>query len=498
MSKQANIIYMMTDDQRYDTFGFKENSVVITPNLDKMAAGGVSFNNAYHVSPICMPSRASVHMSRYISDHQCGFDFPTTKTVSRDEFKKSYPVLLRNAGYYTGFIGKFGYSVTQEKKENSEKVLGRRIYPDGYTRINNEESKETSMPKDLFDEWYGATGQGSYMPGDDGTFNGYENVYGSKHMTQFNGCQAIDFIKRANTLGKPFCLSVSFKAPHNPLTPEQRHLDLYDHVTVPRQYNDTPRHFNLLPEVVRKKSRNPQYYFNTGEWADWESGTWEIEENYQKDLKKYYALVTGVDEEVGRIRGILEELDIADNTILIYTSDNGMFCGSRQIHGKSILYEESIKAPMIVYDPRLKEEIRHTSVDGLISHIDIAPTILDYAGVEADVSYRGVSFKPLVDHVKDQVHDYVFGENNFNSNYLAKHEVADPSSYQSIRSKYVRNKQFKYIRYHECEPVIEEMFDVLNDPYEENNLVGQEAYKETYETLAQELDRFVDDKVVTG
>ena len=157
-----------------------------------------------------------------------------------------------------------------------------------------------------------------------------------------------------------------------------------------------------------------------------------------------------------------------------------MFCGSRQIHGKSILYEESIKAPMIVYDPRLNQKASNTKVNGLISHVDVAPTILDYAGVNADDSYRGKSFKPLVDGEAESIHKYVYGENNFNNNFLAKNEVEDPSHYQSIRSKYVRGERYKYIRYHECEPVIEELFDICEDPYEENNLVRNKQYSKTY------------------
>lgn len=491
MSQQPNIIFMMTDDQRYDTFGFMSGSVVITPHLDKMAREGVRFNKAYHVSPICMPSRASVHMSQYISDHKCGFDAPTTKTVARHEFMKSYPVLLRQAGYYTGFVGKFGYSVTEEKEENAKLVLGKRIYPDAYLRTEQADHLEANMPKDLFDEWYGHTAQGHYYPLEDGTFNGNDNSFGAKHLTEFNGAQAVDFIKRASEKDQPFCLSVSFKAPHNPLTPAQRHLDLYDQVTVPRQYNDTPKHFNLLPEVVRKKSRNPEYYFNYGEWKDFASGTWEIEENYQKDIKKYYALITGVDEAVGEIRSALEACGVADNTLLIYTSDNGMFCGSRQIHGKSILYEESIKAPMIVLDPRLGPEGGNKVVEGLISHVDIAPTILSYAGLGEEPGYRGTSFKPLVEGVKDEIHDWVYGENDFNNNYLLKEEVADPTTYQSIRSKYVRNQRYKYIRYHECQPVIEELFDMLKDPYEEQNLVGSEEHQEIHQLMSDKLDAFI-------
>lgn len=488
---KPNIIFMMTDDQRYDAFGFSSDGVVITPHLDKMAAEGVTFSNAYHVSPICMPSRASVHMGRYISDHQCGFDRPYCKTVSTDEFSRSYPVLLREAGYHTGFIGKFGYAVTDDKHSNSKHVLGMRIHADGYKRIDVEEDKQTSMPKDSFDVWYGGTGQSAYFPSEDGTINGHPNPWKSEHATEFNAMQAESFIREAVKTGKPFNLNISFKAPHNPLVPMKRHLDQYKDKIIPRFYNDTPYHHGLLPEVVRKKARNPEYYFNTGEWANWESGTWEIDENYQTDIKKYYALITGVDEAVGHVRKILEELGIADNTILVYTSDNGMFCGSRQIHGKSILYEESVKAPMIVYDPRLSDDRSGQTSEGLISHVDIASTLLDYAGLDSVDTMRGNSFKPLVDGTAEEIHDYVYGENNFNNNLLGKHEVSDPSTYQSIKSKYVRGKRFKYIKYHECEPQIEELFDMENDPYEEKNLINNSDYASVHSEMKRQLDLFL-------
>lgn len=481
---------MMTDDQRYDTFGFMSDNAVITPNLDQMAKEGVRFNNAYHVSPICMPSRASVHMGKYMTDHRCGFDRPTDSTISRSEFASSYPVKLRENGYYTGFIGKFGYAVTQEKIKNANKVKGQRLYKDAYKRRNSEEDKETSMPKDCFDVWYGFTGQGNYYPEGNG-FNGYENPYGAKHLNDFMGHQAESFIEEASALGKPFNLSISFKAPHGPWTPEEQYLKLYDEKTVPRQYNDTSYHFNLLPEVVRTQSRNPDYYLCTGEWKNWGAGSWEEETNYQEDLKKYYALITGVDAVVGRIRKVLKALDLERDTILVYTSDNGLFCGSKMIHGKAILYEESIKAPMIIVDPSISDERKGMAIDGLISHVDIAPTLLDMANISrTDCSYRGKSFLPMIKGDIDSIHEYVYGENNYNDLRGEKSESKNPDKYQSIRSKYVRGKDYKLIRYHECEPIIEEMFDVINDPYEENNLAGDQGYLDIYKRLQMKLDDF--------
>lgn len=492
--KRPNIIFIMTDDQRFDSFGFLSDQTVITPHLDQMAKEGVWFDRAYHVSPICMPSRASVHLSRYISDHNCSFEPPSCRTISYQEFMHSYPVQLRDAGYFTGFIGKFGYAVTEEKTDNAEFVLGKRLRKDGYKRQCGKEEDQSSMPKKYFDVWNGVTGQSRYLPEQDGSINGYPNPNKATHMTEHNAYQAEDFIRAAAKQNRPFNLNISFKAPHNPLTPMKKHLDQYKDKVIPRFYNDTPYHHGLLPEVVRFNSRNPEYYFNTGEWADWESGTWEVEENYQTDIKKYYALITGVDEAVGQIREMLKEMKLSDNTIIIYTSDNGMFCGSRQIHGKSILYEESVRAPMLVLDPRQDEERQGKRLEGMISHVDIAPTILDYAGVEQPENYRGTSFRPLVEGTCAKIRDHVFGENEFNNNLLPMQEVKDPSKYQSIRSKYVRDERYKYIFYYECHPTIEELFDLEEDPFEERNLVEDPDHHSVLEQMRALVHKYTNNQ----
>jgi arylsulfatase A-like enzyme len=212
------------------------------------------------------------------------------------------------------------------------------------------------------------------------------------------GYQANDSLQKAAEQNKPFCLSLSFKSPHAPFDPQEHFRRLYDHGQVPRMVNDAPEFFGNLQEVIREKSRNARWYFGNNRFA------WHIEKDsiYQAFIKNYYALITGLDQVVGEIRHKLNELDIAGNTVIIFTSDNGFFCGSKQLMGKALLYEESAKAPMIVYDPRYRKDRKTNFEDALISHIDIAPTLVDLAGIDKPDNMPGKSFIPLVYGKKDK------------------------------------------------------------------------------------------------
>jgi len=482
--QRPNILFLMADDHRADAMGFMGNTYIITPNLDSLASKSVVFENAYHVAPICMPSRASVMTGQYLSTHRSGFDYPTNYTITDEEFQKSYPAVLRENGYFTGFIGKFGFAVSE-----GEKVTNHGL-----------ENKMEYMPFLYFDIWNGFPGQGSYYP-KKGKFNGYENVWEASHLTEFIGYQAIDFLNQAQESGKPFCLSVSFKAPHAPFSPAEEFRAQYNGIEVPRMVNDNPEAYQLLPEVVKEKSRNARWYFGrTVNYHGKKLGyrkSWHIEEDtiYQEFIKNYYALISGVDHTVGRIRKELEKLGLADNTIIIYTADNGFFAGSRQLMGKALLYEESAKAPMIIYDPTVSKKEGGIREDALISHIDIAPTILDMAGLNQYDYLPGESILPLVRQEAEAIHKAVYGENNYDENNPISAEVEDPEQYQSIRSKYVRTKEYKFIRYHENHPVTEELYRISDDPLEENNLIDDTEHAQTAEEMRALLDAFVSEFV---
>ena len=475
----VNIIFLMADDQRADAFGFMGNEHVMTPHLDTLAREGIVFENAYHVSPICMPSRTSVMTGQYLGTHGSGFDRPTNYILTEEEFQRSYPVLLRDAGYFTGFIGKFGFAVADSSKVKNK----------------NYQNQSKYMPAQQFDVWNGFPGQGSYQPRD-GQFNGYENKWNADHLTAFMGYQAIDFLQKAKNAGQPFCLSISFKAPHAPFRPAPNFRRSYDAAMIPRMDDDTPEYYALLPEVVKSKSRNAQWYFGrTRDYYGKEVAyreDWHIEQDsiYQSFIKNYYALISGIDNTVGRIRAALTSMGLDKNTIIVYTSDNGFFAGSRQLMGKALLYEASARAPMIVYHPAYSQNQDTRWEDGLISHVDIAPTILNMAGLVVPEHYPGSSFLPIIDDEKESIHEAVYGENNYDNNYPVISEVDSPDTYQSIRSRFVRTSEYKLIRYHENRPVTEELYKVDEDTTEMNNLIDDPAYARTVSTMRALLDDF--------
>ncbi|WP_289053776.1 sulfatase-like hydrolase/transferase [Carboxylicivirga marina] len=454
-NEQPNIIFFLSDDQRWDTFGFMGNEHIITPNCDKLAENGIVFTNAYHVSPICKPSRASLMLGQYLSTHRCGFDQPTMYTISEDEFSQSYAVQIRKAGYFTGFVGKFGFPVTEDKIFNADKI--------SHTEKRDAKSQlwlqDECMPKDEYDLWYGFAGQGVY------------DVNG-KHGTEHRGDQALNFIQKAAQQEKPFALQVSFKAPHSPFQPDEKYLKLYENIDIPRAPNDTEEAHNQLPAVVKEKYRGRNAY---------------SDKKYQAFIKKYYALITGLDVVVGRVMDELLMLGLDDNTIIIFSSDNGYFCGSKGLAGKDLLYEESAKAPLIIMDPRLSKQQKGTSINKLTSIIDLAPTILDYASVDIPHAMEGRSLLPLIDNPELEIHEAVYGENHF-ANFaplfeeLSKDEQAD---YSSVRSRFIRTPQYKYIQYYECRPMIEELWDIARDPSEMHNLVNNPDYQEILEKMRQ-------------
>ncbi len=472
-------MFLMADDQRADAFGFRGNEYIITPNLDSLASSGVVFENAYHVAPICMPSRTSVMTGQYLGTHRSGFDRPTNFIVAENEFKTSYPVVLRNNGYFTGFIGKFGFAVGGEEK----------------VKNNNYQDTQEYMPAHHFDVWNGFPGQGSYFP-QAGKFNGYENKQNASHLTEFMGDQAIEFFRQAKNSGKPFCLSISFKAPHAPFTPQEEFRKKYEGKVIPRMVNDAPEYYAKLPEVVKEKSRNARWYFGrTEDYYGKEVGyrrDWHIEVDsiYQEFIKNYYALISGIDHTVGRLRTELNQLGLDQNTVIIYTSDNGFFAGSKQLMGKALLYEESTRAPMIIYDPTVAGSESMRKESGLISHVDIAPSILDIAGIKIPNNYPGSSFMPIVLGEKETIHEAVYGENNYDDGYPLISEVEHPEEYQSIRSKFVRTPEYKFIRYHENHPVVEHLYKIDENPFEANDLIDNPEYANIAEELRGRLNDF--------
>ncbi len=459
---QPNIVFLMTDDQRWDTLGcYERRTDVITPNIDSLAEQGVVFDNAYYAVAICMPSRTTVFTGRYFSDHLVGFSYPYNRTLPKEEFAQSYPALLKDAGYRTGFVGKFG--------------------------VRLENLPETVV--DHFDLYAGistTSKKGPHFPADDEKLNYiFRKDRDSKERTLIKGDAMIHFLD-TQPKDQPFCLSVSFDAVKNDKDSQMYapHMDLFKDKEMWVPENWVEGKSDRLPEVLDHCRGTYLHVARTS-----------TPELYQTLARRFAAQSYCVDQQVGRLIAKLEEMGVLDNTIVIYTSDNGRFHGSQGIYDKAILYEEAMKQPLIVFDGRAAKDARGRRVDAMVSSVDIAPSILSLAGLETPEVMQGLDLSGLLSGTQDmgQWRDTVFMENMFiqemhrakkhpNKQGLNEEIIADNRSY---RSRGVRTDRYKYFRYFEHTPVIEELYDLKNDPHEQYNLVSNPEYAQLLSELRE-------------
>lgn len=433
--RRPNILLVVTDDQRFDAMGCMGNPVIQTPNMDEWARNGVLFRNNFVTTSICMSSRASIFTGLYTRKHGIDkFTIPLEPSI----FEETYPIRLREAGYRTGFAGKWG--------------LG------------------GELPADRFDFFAGYSGQGNYFNEVDG-----ETV----HLTKMIGRQAVQFLEGCSD-DRPFCLSLSFKAPHvQDSDPRQFLYDpeyeaLYQNDTIPFPHTATEQHFRSLPEFLQTSEARRR----------WEMRFPDLEK-FQSSVKGYYRLVTGVDRMLGLIRKTLREKNLEDNTVVVFTSDNGFYLGEYGLAGKWYMHEESIRTPLIVYDPRLPAHLRGSVRNEMTLNIDVAPTLLDIAGAEPHPgAMQGRSLMPLVRGQSPRWRNEFFYEHLFDHNAIPKTEG-------------VRTDRWKYVRYVESDPMTEELFDLIRDPHEEHNLAQSPGHagilrhmRERHQTWQNRLDEW--------
>jgi arylsulfatase A-like enzyme len=298
-----------------------------------------------------------------------------------------------------------------------------------------------------FDYWRGLPGQaGPFIDPKDST---------RTHATARFGDQALEFIRAAPT-DTPMCLSLSFSAPHardgkpREFEPDSRDETLYANIEMAVSSKASERLFDLLPRVAKKSEGRVRWALR-----------FDTPQRFQQTVRDYLRLVTGIDREIGRIRQLLEERGLAKKTIMIFTSDNGFFFGERGLADKWLMYEESIRVPLIVYDPRLPKARRGTTLDQFALNIDIAPTLLDFAGLAPPAGMQGRSLMPLLsgnpvsDWRTDFFYEHHFGENR---------EPPIPAT------EGIREAHWKYTRWTSAEPVFEELFNLDADPEELRNL----------------------------
>jgi len=426
-TQKPNIIFILTDDHRWDALGFAGNPIIQTPEMDRLAAEGKFFENAFVTTPICAASRASILTGMYERTHGYTFGQGDIKQPFMDQ---SYPMLLKSSGYFTGFFGKFGVNYA------------------GFDK--------------LFDVGESYDRNGAFKDRRGYFFKKIDQD--TVHLTRYTGQQAIDFI-RESPAEKPFMLSLSFSAPHAHDPAELQYFwspefdTMYQDLVIPDPLLKEYSYFQAQPEYVRNGENRTRWYWR-----------YDAPEKYQHSVKGYYRMISEIDAEIGKIRKALEEKGLDENTVIILMGDNGYFLGERQLAGKWLMYDNSLRVPLIVFDPREKGGKR---VDSFGLNIDVPSTILDLAGIPQPHSWQGVSLNsPQIAQRKE-----------FLTEHLWQTPIIPPS--EAIRTE--RWKYFRYIN----DPAHEELYDLSVDPLEKNNLANDPGHQTILTQLREKLEEKV-------
>lgn len=413
VKKRPNIIYLMADDQNVGSVGCYGNPEVVTPNMDKLGSDGVIFGNHYNTTAICMASRATVFTGMY--EYKTGTNF-SHGNMKPNVWARSYPVLLRQAGYLTAFAGKFGME-----------VQGR------------------GLCESDFDFWGGGPGQTTYVTKENESMAKYADKY--PHSTLSYGAFGQDVIRAAAKQDKPFCLSISFKAPHRPVTPDPK----FDNVYAGRTFTKPANYGRAAGEHMSPQSKQGRQYPRfTG---------WQYDTDYDGVMAKYYQLIYAIDVALGMIRDELEAQGIADNTVIIYTSDNGYICGAHGYASKVLPMEESSRAPLMIYDPRSPSAGKRWRSAALTGNVDFAPTILELAGLPVPGNMDGHSLIPLLKNPESDIREQMMFVNTWG-----------PPPTQSL-SVLTRELKYTYWWYGDATMrPFEELYHLTRDPLEMKNL----------------------------
>jgi arylsulfatase A-like enzyme len=430
---RPNILFFLIDDQRNDTLGCAGHPLLKTPVVDELAAQGVRFKNAFVTTSICAASRASILTGLYETTH--GFTFGTPH-IRKDHGRMTYPAVLRRAGYRTGFIGKFGVGMP------------------GPVR------------KEMFD-YFRPHGRNPYHKKQkDGTL---------RHETEIAGDRALEFLGK-QPKDQPFCLSISFNAVHAEDNDKKDHFphpkavaDLYTDDVIPPPRLRDPRIFAAQPEFMRKSMNRLRYHWR-----------WDTPEKYQHNMRNYYRMLSGVDRVIGRVRKALAAAGLAENTVIIYLGDNGYYMGDRGFAGKWSHYEESLRVPLIIHDPRLPAAKRGQTPTAMALNVDAPLTFLELAGVAAPEHYQGRSLLPILrgETPADWRHDF-FCEHRMKHRDIPQWEG-------------VRGQRYVYARYLQQKPVYEFLHDLKADPDQLRNLAADVAHATVLARMRRRCDELRD------
>jgi N-acetylglucosamine-6-sulfatase len=435
-STARNIIFILSDDHRYDFLGFMERAPAFleTPNFDRMAAQGAHLRNAFVTTSLCSPSRASILTGQYMHRHHV---VDNQRPVPKGTV--FFPEYLQKAGYETAFIGKWhmGHDSDQRRKG--------------------------------FDHWISFRGQGEYF---DPTLNiNGKQVKETGYITDILTAHALEWLQRKRS--KPFFLYLSYKAVHYPFQPAPRYLGRYEKspIKYPETMANTEANYASQPHWVRMRR------YGIHGIDHMQTGPLDHDPVPSLDnlFRRYCENVHGLDENIGRVLHWLDQSGLASSSLVLYMGDNGFALGEHGFYDKRDAYETSIRVPMLAYAPGLIKP--QTQVEHMVLNIDIAPTLLDAAGLPqpTNPSMDGRSFLPLLQGETATWREHILYEYHWEWNF-----PATPTLFA------IRTDRYKYI-YHYGLWDLDAFYDLKTDPVEQHNLIRVPAYQMQIDQLKKQL-----------
>ena len=473
-----NIIFVFADDQRFNSLGMTGDPVTQTPHLDLLASEGVFFEQAFITSPICGPSRANIFTGQWERKNQIGFTNMSQNVISEELFNNSWLMQLKTAGYSTAFIGKHHTKIGDRSNTPLKENIDFCYYKEGHLGFYLDKHEVFSNLKNPTQV------EGLFEATQAFLLQGKETDYFFENASSIvKNC-----LKRRDP-DKPFCAWINFNLPHaasigemgtRPEDPDfyySLYSDKIDEIPLPEGY---PQEI-LLPMEVFEKEDLMKYYI-----------TWNKPRLLNEKMKMDRS-VFAIDLFVGKLRQLLLDINEDENTIIVYCSDNGLFLGEHGLGGKSILYEESVHVPLIIYSPFLPGQRQGTRPEQLVVGQDIPATILDVCGIEIPDTYQGVSLLPIMEGKEVAWREDVFLENLFTDQGYPREESVRGREFKYTRYFSRENDRKQYLPYRTIEgeqPIYEELFNLMDDPAEMNNLAENPYFEmvlNTYRERCQEL-----------
>ncbi|MBL9191489.1 MAG: sulfatase [Opitutaceae bacterium] len=431
-AKPLNVVFILSDDHRFDAMSFMGHPLAETPNLDRLAREGAHLKNAMVTTALCSPSRASILTGLYTFRHRV---IDNQRAIPPGTVY--FPQYLQKAGYATAFLGKWHMGA------------------------------EGDDPQPGFDHWVSFRGQGEYYaPSPRYTLNvDGQRVPMKGYMTDELTDYAIAWLQKQKPAEKPFFLYLSHKAVHAEFAPAERHRGKFAQRTWTR-----PKSMPVTEEMIRNQPR----------WLRDQRNSWHgVDFPYHSDLdidkyyKAYGETLSAVDDSVGRVLDQLGKMGVLDNTLIVYMGDNGFMFGEHGLIDKRVAYEPSIRVPLLMRAPKL---IRPgTVVDQVVANIDIAPTVMEVMGLKPAAHFDGRSLVPLLRGEQVKWRDYFLYVYYWERNYP-----------QSPTVFALRGDRYKFITYYGLWDS-NELYDLQSDPDEMKNLINDPAHRTTTETMTKQL-----------